>query len=431
MDEANNSGQSLREVIKSYAQTQYTCNQAYILCVSRDTYNAQTGEKVGRVPEEFLAWDPIKVEQLFDDTGEIGKVYGFTMEDRNVMLTLNSDKEDDLAQIRQADENNQMIYPAAYRVGALTGASGKYWLYSREEVFQDHWFRPSTTYGVPIWYFIMDDLKAWNALEKHFYKKYYYGFVRKVLFIPGVTDEDIDEVTKGITDVLAKNDNSIPIICMPPALPGVTQQQPQAMDLGTQSDQEALAVKNEIMNRVCAFVGVPNLFAGDVEMSGGMNNESQQITVFDRYLMDKLDMIDNLLAWVKDWIGGMDDWELVMDRPTKSATDAKKRIDKMQEAQMMISMGFLAEYVDGEFHYSRRPFSQEQMVKQAQMQEQAMQQQMMQQQMMAQQGAGPDDNGVLPGDGDGPPEKGSVRREDKEVDASKDEVDQTKREADL
>ena len=39
------------------------------------------------------------------------------------------------------------------------------------------------------------------------------------------------------------------------------------------------------------------------------------------------------------------------------------------------------------------------------------------------------DGGMIPGDGDGPPEKGTARREDAEIGASKDEIDLAKREA--
>ena len=37
---------------------------------------------------------------------------------------------------------------------------------------------------------------------------------------------------------------------------------------------------------------------------------------------------------------------------------------------------------------------------------------------------------MMPGDGDGPPEKGTARREDDEIGAAKDEIDLSKREAD-
>lgn len=433
IEEANNSGQTLKELVKSFAFTQYQLNQAYLVCNTRTTYDAENGKKAITYPEEFLVIDPIRVQQLFDDSGELGKTYGFTMDNRNKMLALGDPKDAD--EIFRLNEEGKQIYPAAYKVGNNVGASGKYWLYMDQEVYQAHWFRPALTYGVPIWYSIWDDLRAWNSLEKHFFKKYFYGFTRKLMFIPGVQDDDIDEVTKGITDVLAKNDNSIPIICMPPVIGQTAEMRPYAIDLGTEDDRNALATKDNIMNRVCAFIGVPNIFAGDVEQSGGMNNESQQITVFDRFLTEKLSYIDDLLKrGVMCWFPGITDWEMVMDRPTKSETDAKKRIDKIQEMTMMKQAGFLVEWVDGEFHYSQRPFDQERMLKEAAMQDQMQTQQMamMQAQTMQPQGdAGPEDNGILPGDGEGPKERGSARREDAEIDASKDEIEQSMREANL
>ena len=430
LEEANNSGQTLKEVIKSFAFTEYQLNQAYFVCNTRTTYDSETGEKAITVPVEFLSIDPIRVQQLFDDSGEIGTTYGFTMDNRNKMLNLKSNKQSDIDEILNLNDEGKQIYAAAYKVGSNVGASGKYWLYTKEEVYQAHWFKPALTYGVPIWYSIWDDLRAWNALEKHFFKRYNYGVVRKLMFIPGVQDDDIDEVTKGITDTLAKNDNSVPIVCMPPVMGQTAEMRPYALDLGTEDVMAALAAKDNIMNRVCAFVGVPNLFAGDVEASGGMNNESQQIVAYDRYLMDKLAYIDDLLAkGFMCWFPGITDWELVMDRPTKSETDAKKRMAKIDEMLKMKQGGYLSEWLDGEFHYSRFPFDQQQMIKQAAMQDQQMQQQMMMQQMqmMMPQQEGDGDHGG----GEGPPEKGSARREDPDIDESKSEVEETKEEADL
>ena len=433
IEEANNNKQPLKELIKSFAFTEYQINQAYLICSTAVTYDAEDGTKVINVPKEFLVIDPIRVQQLYDDTGELGTTYGFTMDARDRMLNLKSDKVQDTDEILRLNNEGKLIYPASYKVGSNIGASGTYRLYTNDEVYQAHWFKPAMTYGIPIWFSIWDDLKAWNALEKHFFKKYNYGFTRKLIFIPGVQDDDIDEVTKGITDVLAKNDNSLPIICMPPVMGQTAEIRPYALDLGTENSQDALAVKDNIMNRVCAFVGVPNLFAGDVEASGGMNNESQQIVVFERFLTEKLAYIDHLLDWFSSWFPDFyEDWILVMDRPSRTEVDARKRIDKMQEASMMKQLGFLLEWYDQEFHYSNRPFDQQQMLEQAAMQKDQIQQQMMQQAMMMQQQQGddaiPEDRGILPGDGEGPPEKGSARRENPEIDGAKDEIEQVKRE---
>ena len=148
-----------------------------------------------------------------------------------------------------------------------------------------------------------------------------------------------------------------------------------------------------------------------------MNNESQQITIYDRYLMDKYNYIDRLCRWIMSWFPKITDWELVVNRPSKAYTDTKRRLDKIQEAQAMKSLGFDIIYTDGEFRYSDEPIDQIERKKQEAMEAAAQQQQIM-------------DGGMMPGDGDGPPEKGTARREDEEVGDSQDEIDLSKREAD-
>ena len=424
LEEANNSGQSLKDVIRSYAEMQYLCNQGYVLCVAGDQYDPETGllikDKDGndnKYPIEFLSLDPVKVQILFDDSGTPGRTKAFTMEDRHRAY----DIVDEIDELKTVTDKGLALYPAAYKVGENLGAAGQSWYYTMEEIYQDHWFRPSLTYGIPIWFDIDDDLQTFHYLEKHFLKKYKFGYVRKILVLPGFGDDAVEEITKGITDVLATNDNSIPIVCTPPQLSGVAEMRAQTLDLGTENSQDALSVKNDIRDRLCAHIGVPNLFAGDVEQSGGMNNESQQITVYDRYLMGKMSFIDRMCAWIQSWFPQITDWTLKLDRPTKAMADAKKRLDKIQEAQQMKQMGFDVEWVDGEFHYSEMPVDQ--------MQRKQQEEQAMQQQAGGAQGLEAMLGGILPGDGEGPPENGSARREDAELNASKDEVEQSMREA--
>ena len=86
---------------------------------------------------------------------------------------------------------------------------------------------------------------------------------------------------------------------------------------------------------------------------------------------------------------------------------------------MMKNLGFDIYYQDGEFHYSEEPLDQIQ--RKEQEQQQAMQ-------GMPPQGPVPD-GGLKPGDGDGPPEKGTARREDPEIGETEDDIDLAKREA--
>ena len=420
IDEANDNGQSLKDVLKSYAESQYQNNQGYVLCVTGDIYDKKTGALDRAYPMEFISQDPKFVKFLYDETGKPGTNYAFIRENRNNLINL--DKDEDA--VNAVTESGKELFPAYWQIGQNYGATGKYWVYTREEVYQDHWFRPSLIYGIPIWFDIEDDLLIYHYLEKHFLKKFKFGYVRKMVILPGFNDEDVEDITKGIQDILATNDNSIPIVCTPPQLPGTAEMKAQTLELAPENSEDALAVKDDIRNRLCAHIGVPNLFAGDVEQSGGMNNESQQITVYDRYLMDKYNYIDTLCKWILSWFPKITDYELVVCRPSKAYTDMKRRMDKMQEAGMMKQLGFEVYFRDGEFYYSEEPIDQVQM-----------REQMKQQQMMAMMGAsmnpedGMADGGLMPGDGEGPPEKGTMRREDEEVDASEDEVDLAKREA--
>lgn len=418
IEEANDNGQSLKDVLRSYAESQYLDNQGYVLCITGDVVDSDTGKLLHAYPLEFISQAPEYVMNLFDRTGKPGTTYGFTRDDRNCKINIDTDEEE----LQRATAEGKEIYPAYWQVGESPGATGAYWLYTKEEVYQDHWFRPTLTYGIPIWFDIEDDLLTYHYLEKHFLSRYKYGYVRKIVILPGFNEEDAESMAKGVQDVLATNTNSIPIVCTPPQIPGTAEMKAQTLELGTDDASQALQVKDDIRNRLCAHAGLPNLFMGDVEASGGMNNESQQITVMDRYLMDKYNYIDTLCDWIMSWFPGITDWKLRVNRPSKAYTDAKRRMDRMQEAQMMKSLGFDIRYIDGEFRYSEEPIDQIQRKQQEAMQAQQMQAQAAQQPIA--------DGGMMPGDGDGPPEKGTARREDEEIGDAADEVDQSKREAD-
>ena len=419
LEEANDNGQTLTDVLKSYAMLQYQDNQAYTVAIMGDIYNSVTGRLERAYPLEFISVDPKFVKYLYDDTGKPGTKYAFTRDNRNFLINLEEDEET----VKTVDEKGLELYPAYWQVGNNYGGTGKYWLYGPEEVYQDHWFAPTMIYGVPHGYDIEDDLLAYNYMEKHNLKKWKFGYVRKMVILPGFSDEDVEDITKGIQDVLATNDNSIPIVCTPPQMPGVAEMQAQVLELGTDSAQDFMVSKDDIRDRLCAHWGVPNMFVGDVEASGGMNNESQQITVYDRYLMEKYEFIDRQCDWIMSMFPAVTDWVLRVERPAKALKDAKRFMDELQKAQALKQLGFDIKIVDGEIVSSEEPIDQVQRRQQEQMQQAMMEQQ----QMM---GGAPMDGGLLPGDGSGPPEQGTARREDGEIGGSKDEVDLSKRESD-
>ena len=85
----------------------------------------------------------------------------------------------------------------------------------------------------------------------------------------------------------------------------------------------------------------------------------------------------------------------------------------------MKSLGFEIHYMNGEFWYSEEPMDQ---------QTTKMQMAQANQQMATQSQQPIMDGGLRPGDGDGPPEKGTARREDSDIDQTEDEIELSKRE---
>ena len=415
LEEANDNCQSLSDVLRSYAEMEFLNNQGYLVCITGDIVDVATGELLKAYPLEFLSYDPKFVRFLYDDTGKIGTRYAFVREDRNSIVDFMG--QDGKMDCRFTDAQGRVLYPACWQIGKNFGGTGEYWLYTAEEIYQDKWFTQSIIYGIPIWLDMQDDLLTYHYIEKHNLKKYKYGYVRKMVILPGFSDEDVEDITQGIQDILATNDNSIPIVCTPPQMAGVAEMKAQTLELGTESSADLMQIKNDIRDRIAAHAGMPNIFVGDVTASGGMNNESQQITVFDRALADKYDRVDRLCRWVLHWYPQITDWELQLIRPSKSYVDMKRRLDRIQEAQQMQALGFQVHYRDGEFWYSDQPIEQQTQVGNARMQEAQLAQQNNAQ------------RGLMAGDGEGPPERDTLRREDADVAGAKDEIDLSAREA--
>lgn len=351
LDEANDNGQTLKDLCRSYADMQYQDNEGAILAVTGDVVDTETKHLERSYPLEFICIDPKYFRLLYDDTAEQGTIYGFTMDDRHNLIYMDQDP----SHLQTRTPEGKVIYPAYYQVGNSPGATGETWAYTKDELYHNHWFKQTLIYGIPPWFSIEDDLLTYHYIEKHNLKKYKYGYVRKILVFPGFSSQVMAEVARGVQEVLAKNDLSIPIVGLPPQPPGSGEMRAQTLELGTESTSDLMQVKNDIRDRLCAHIGVPNLFVGDVVGSGGLNNESQQITTFDRYLMDKYDYCDDLLDWILSWFPKITDWKLRVVRPSKADQENKRLLEQIQVAQGFRNLGFGITYSNGEFSYTEKP----------------------------------------------------------------------------
>lgn len=354
-EEANDSQQSLKAVFQSYAESQYQNNMAYLLCVTGDVVNPD-GSIEHQYPLELVTVDPKFVRRLFDESAVPGREMGFLMEDRAVGFQIAGNP------LMETPDGKKII-PAYFRVGSSFGGTGHVWYYGKDEMFCDNWFSQSQTYGIPPWLDIEDDILSYHYMEKHQLKRWQYGYVRGLLVFPGFNRQSMDNMAKSIQKVLARNDNSIPMIALPPAVPGAGEQKVQFVSLTNDTAGDLMTYKNDIRDRLCARVGVPNLIVTDTENSGGLNSESLQVTVFDRYLMDKYDHVDDMGDWfLHTFFPKITDWSIRLTRPPKMNTELKEKQEEAQYAMTMKSLGFaILSQKNGKIEISDTPVQQDPM----------------------------------------------------------------------
>lgn len=359
LEDANRNHQSLKDVMVSFGLCQYQNNAGYIGVFTGDVTDPETGEIIKSYPLEFVAQDPKFVRFLYDDSAVPGALYGFTADNRHNIFDLHAETNEDgtANDIHQFGEyRGKTVYPAYYVIGTSWGGTGEYWAYTDREIISDNWFVPSLTYGRPIWFDMEDDMLSYHYIEKHTLKRFQFGYLRGIISLPGFSDEDADRVCQDIQDILAKNDNSTPIVALPAPIVGTQgEMEVKYTSLGGNEDN-TLSFKDDIRKRLCAHGGVPDLLMGDVENSGGLNNETQQLTSFDRYLSDKYDHADTDLGRIADWFPKITDWVLRVKRPAKADQDMKAKMDQVQFASSMKNLGFaVLGYQNGEFIFSEKP----------------------------------------------------------------------------
>ncbi|MBO5600297.1 MAG: hypothetical protein J5897_04575, partial [Candidatus Methanomethylophilus sp.] len=113
IDEVNDNGQSLKDIVKAYIELEYQDNQAYMLCVTGDILDGETKELIKNYPMEFLVQDPKYVKFLYDETGKIGTQWAFTRDDRHSLIDLDQDPD----ALNLYDEMGRVLYPACWQIG--------------------------------------------------------------------------------------------------------------------------------------------------------------------------------------------------------------------------------------------------------------------------------------------------------------------------
>ncbi|MCH7759980.1 hypothetical protein IIA15_01045 [candidate division TA06 bacterium] len=221
---------------------------------------------------------------------------------------------------------------------------GGFIYYGENEVNHESKYRPSLVYGgspiVAIWMKIITLFNMDNYIKNYYSKQ---RPPRGLLFVRTSNMDSLEKAWNWMLDMFKKNPHQIPPITVESPQGGGNGKFVEFIDfMRTLDEMQYIESRNEYRKTIGAIYGVMPLYQGDVGASGGLNNESQQISVTSKavYYGQKI-YNDGFWPWFLGLIKVTD--FLFVLKPNESA-DEKSREElfgmKADNAIKMQGMGF-------------------------------------------------------------------------------------------
>ena len=212
--------------------------------------------------------------------------------------------------------------------------------YIKEEVFHGSEYNPTAIYGFPpaltMWY----NLVLTQAQEK--YMADYYvekKWPTAAILIPAKKRDSAELFKERLDQATNKNDQARPVFRFDPD----SKHKPEVLRLtDTPQEMEFIAVREESRMRMAAFWGISPIFNADVQASGGLNNESKQLTVMGWATETKQKAIRNCYLDPLIEVHKIKDWHFEMGKIEEEDAAAEVQLDtlKAQYAQLMMALNF-------------------------------------------------------------------------------------------
>jgi len=340
----NLNGQTLIDVLKQVDKDVNIFDDGYVLVLKDYFFNGE-GKLIGAKVKEILRGNPQKIQIIADEQGrpardEKGRIIKTCVEHRDRVW-----KNEDRCPICGKE-----LFPAYF---VAKKSKDKKVYYIKDECIHISKFNPSLTYGFsPIYAIWQKVVTLWNMDR---YIRHYYEKERppKALLLVNTRNEG---ALKKAWDWLINKTKQNPHMIYPLAIESDNKNFAQYLKLAdTLTEMQFIEARNELRRTIGAIYGVMPLFQGDIQMSGGLNNEGLQVTVTNR-AVERAQAIynDKVFPFLMKQFG-IDGWELrlVPAEQRDEMADLKLEAMKIQNARMMLDMGFNVELDEkGEFQYS-------------------------------------------------------------------------------
>ena len=352
----NKNKQSLFDVLKRFEFDLGAIDDAYLIRIYDYSFNDE-GDVIYKEPIEVIRASPLRMRLIGDQAGRLG----YTMDGEKQYVSLT--KRDKIIPEKTAKKNNfkdaegRKLELACYR-GDI-GKDGQYIYYTANEVLHLSKYSPSMLYGYPNPLSIYMKIITLMQMDRFLMTAYQRGrSPRGFLAIQGTNFESLKSAWETLKEETRKDPHSInPMLIQSDKKGGKVAEFVDLMKPLT--EMQYIESRNEMRRQIGALYGVMPLFSGDIQTSGGLNNESMQFSVTNRALEEGQKLYnEKVLPWILETFG-IDDYKLVLSEPEErdEIEDEKRKAFKTENALKMSQMGFEVTWnVEEEiFEFSEKP----------------------------------------------------------------------------
>ena len=346
LEQANDFGQSLTAVLETMSMHIEVANRGVLLVTKSYLFDAHGNIKIA-VADEIVALDPRYVFPVFDPrSGRMGDGSRTCIH----------------CQERKRLSSNQLVCPdcgkKTYEIKYKTQMPQ-----SPERYFIDGEILMVSKYGYELFGFPLllnaeDDVFLYYFLEKR--PRLFYERAKSpgILFIPTNNPKELTNVWKTVSDDLENDPYKFPVM----GIPFDTPKSAEFLKLMEDPSTDHIAIKTDALRRLGSLYGIAPLWSNDTSTSGGLNNESQQLTISNRAFERGQRLFnDDVLPWLSLQLG-ITDYVLRL-KPSEDADELRDEqllSAKLDNVQKALQVGLTVEWKNGELEISGTPKLQEQ-----------------------------------------------------------------------
>jgi len=352
LKKANKNGQTLLAVLKQVEEDLNVHDDAYLICTKEYFYNFQ-GRIIDEMtkPVELIRGSPERVRLIIDHQGNAG----LTPEGKKVFVSpanrAATFSEEQAVAMNYIDSATGKEMRQAYYRAEIK--DGDYVYYFKDEILHISKWNKSMGYGYSNIFACWMKILTLIYQDRHLMTAYKKGRPPRGILTLGTTNYESTKKAWEEAKAEARND---PHAIVPLLYENTSSARnlAQWLDLmPSLNEMQYVESRNEMRRAILALWGITPVFSGDVETSGGLNNEGLQMEISNETIEEGQKLYnEEVFPWILEQLG-INETELILEEPEEKDELEDERILqlKIQNAVQMKQMGFDVTYFPKEQHF--------------------------------------------------------------------------------